>query len=242
MSEHQRDISGAIGKMPKVATIATLASRLETFRKVLPVIHAQVDHVYVYLDGYSVPPDFLERFDRVTIRQAELHASSRFLCLEELSAPTVVIIVDDDIVYPQDYVHRLVNVLQGFDGHAIVGVHGRLFIPPHRSYIKNAATFHFTEGLAPGGHVHELGIGTCAFLSSVFNVNPREWDRHDMDDIVVATEAQRRGLPRIAVARAAGWLMAQTEPQSDSLWAKAVIDDSEHSRRMRALLSLYACA
>lgn len=47
--------SGAIGKMARVATIATLASRLETFRKVLPVIHAQVDHVYVYLDGYNIP-------------------------------------------------------------------------------------------------------------------------------------------------------------------------------------------
>ena len=158
--------SDAIEKMPRVAAIATLVSRLESFQKVLPVIHAQVDHVFVYLDGYSAPPDFLQRFDRLTVRRAELHTSSRFLCLEELSAPTVVVIVDHDIVYPQDYVDRLVRVLQRFDGKAIVGVHGRTFLPPHRSYIRDVMTFHFTHGLEPGGHVHELGIGTCAFISS----------------------------------------------------------------------------
>ena len=94
--------------MPRVATIATLASRAETFQMVLPVIHAQVDHVFVYLDGYGASPSFLERFDRVTVRRAEdLHASSRFLCLEDLSAPTVVLSVDDDIIYPPDYVSHL---------------------------------------------------------------------------------------------------------------------------------------
>ena len=226
--------------MPRVAAIATLASRVETFRSVLAVIHAQVDHVFVYLDGYSAPPDFLKRFDRLTVRRAELHASSRFLCLQELSAPTVVVIVDDDIIYPQNYVYRLVNVLQQLNGQAIVGVHGRIFIPPHRSYLKHVSSFHFTDELARGCHVHELGTGTCAFISSNFDVKPREWGRDDMDDIIVATEAQRRGLPRFAVARSAGWLMAQAELQSDSLWAKTMIDDSEQSRRMRALLSLYA--
>ena len=61
-----------------------------------------------------------------------------------------------------------------------------------------------------------------------------------MDDIIVATEAQGRGLPRIAVARPADWLKAHLEHQPDSLWAKTEIDDSEHSRCMRALLRLYA--
>ena len=231
--------SNAIENLPRVAAIATLASRVETFQKVLPIICAQVDHVFIYLDGYSAPPHFLQRYDRLTVHRAELHASSRFLCLEELSAPTVVAIVDDDIIYPQDYVSRLIRVLQRFDGKAIVGVHGRTFLPPHQSYTQDVMTFHFTHGLEPGCHVHELGAGTCAFTSSNFDVKPRQWDRTDMDDILVATEAQRRGLPRIAIARPAGWLQSYTEDQSDSLWANTLIDNSEQSCRMRTLLSLY---
>lgn len=236
--------SGGIGSMRRVAAIATLASRVESFQKVLPVIHAQVDHVFIYLDGYSVPPTFLGSFDRVTVRRAEdvgdLHASSRFLCLQDLSAPTVVATVDDDIIYPPDYVDRLVNALQRLEGQAIVGVHGRIFLPPHQSYVRDAAVFHFTRELSEACHVHELGTGTCAFVSSNLDVDPREWAHNGMDDIVIATEAQRRGLPRIAVARPAGWVRALVPDQPDSLWAKTLIDDSEQGRRMRALLSLYS--
>jgi len=230
----------AIEKMPRIATIATLASRVETFQAVLPVIHAQVEHVFVYLDGYSTPPVFLERFDRLTVCRAELHASSRFLCLQELSGPTVVVVVDDDIIYPQDYVDRLVKALQRLDGQAIVGVHGRIFLPPHQSYVNHALFIGYARELAEPTHVHELGTGTCAFISSNFVVDPRDWRRYDMDDIIVAIEAQRRGLPRVSVARRARWLARNARPQSDSLWDKTLIDDSEQSRQMRTLLSLYA--
>ena len=236
---------GAIGGMRRVAAIATMARRLETFQKVLPVIHAQVDHVFIYLDGYSAPPSFLEGFDRITVRRAEdvgdLHVSSRFLCLQELTAPTVVVIVDDDIIYPPDYVDRLVFVLQQLKGKAIVGVHGRVFVPPHQSYTRGANCVAFWGRLDQPRHMHELGVGTCAFISSNFDVDPRKWDRHDMNDITVAIEAQRRGLPRVAVARVAGWLRRfAAEPQVDSIWARTLKDDSEQTRRMRTLLGLYA--
>jgi len=230
--------------MRRVAAIPTMASRAETFHKVLPVIHAQVDHVFIYLDGYVTLPTFLSRFDRVTVRRTEdiggLHASSRFLCLEELSAPTVVVIADDDIIYPPDYVARLVAVLQRLEGQAIVGVYGRIFVPPHQSYVRDVVTFHFAQELPRDWHVHEVGTGTCAFISSNFNVNPKKWGRSDMDDINVAIEGQQRGLPRIVIARAAGWLKAHAESQPDSLWIRTQIGDSEQSRRMRALLSLYS--
>lgn len=236
--------NSAIGKMQRVAAIATMASRIETFRKVLPSIHRQVEHVFVYLDGYDTPPDFLKSFDRITVCRAEdagnLHASSRFLCLSQLSSPAVVVLVDDDIDYPQDYVDRLVAVLQQLDGKAIVGVFGRIFLPPHESYTRHANMLHFTHQLTQTSHVHEVGTGTCAFVSSNFEVDPRQWDRYDMDDIIVAIEAQRRGLPRIAVPRSAGWLKAYAENQPDSLWRKTLADDTEQTRRMRALLRLYA--
>ena len=233
-----------VSSLPRVAAIATLASRTETFRKVLTTIHAQVEHVFVYLDGYEAPPAFLNDFDRVTVQRADafgdLHASSRFLCLQNLASPAVVALVDDDIIYPEDYVQRLVEVLQQVGGRAVVGVHGRIFMPPHRSYVRDAMSFHFANALAKPCQVHELGMGTSAFVSSFLDVDPRRWDRCDMNDITIAIEAQRRGLPRVAVARAMGWLKPYEQGQADSIWLKTSRDDSEHSRRMRALIGLYA--
>ena len=122
-------------------------------------------------------------------------------------------IVDDDILYPHDYVDRLTGALDQAGGEAVVGVHGRIFIPPHRSYVKDALMAHFTNALDKALHVHEVGTGTCAFVSDRFQVDPDLWDQHVMDDIVVAIEAQKRGLPRIAIARPAGWLTPQAQCQ-----------------------------
>jgi hypothetical protein len=233
-----------VTKLPRVATMATMASRQETFEKVLPAIHAQVAHTFIYLDGYAEPPKFLARFDNITVRHAEregdLHASSRFLCLRHLDRPTVVVSVDDDIAYPPDYVDRLVAELQMLNGRVVVGVHGRVFLPPHRSYLDDAICMHFALPLAQPGHAHELGTGTCAFVSSVFNVDPRRWHRNDMDDLFVAIEAQQRGLPRIMLARQAGWLTAYAENQPDSLWVRSKADSSEQTRLMQVLLGVYA--
>jgi hypothetical protein len=229
--------------LPRVATIATMLSRAESFEATFPAIHAQVDHAFVYLDGYAEPPPFLTRLDRVTIRHAEregdLHCSSRFLCLRDLDRPSVVAVVDDDIIYPPDYVARLAAELQVTNGRSMVGVHGRIFLPPHRSYIDDVLCMHFAHAQEQPGHVHELGTGTSAFVSSVLDVDPRRWRRNDMDDIVMAIEAQRRGLPRIVLARKEGWLNAYAENQADSLWVRAKADPSEQARLMRALLAAY---
>ena len=232
-----------IRSLPRVATIATMASRQLGFEQVLPVIRAQVDHVFVYLDGYAAPPPFLEGLSDVTVRHAEavgdLHCSSRFLCLRELPGPTVVVVVDDDIGYPPNYVATMSKVLEHLEGQAVVGVHGRIFSPPHCSYVNDALAQHFSAGLVRACHMHELGAGTCAFVSDRLPVDPREWDRNDMDDLLLAIEAQKRGLPRVAVARPEGWLKPLEQDQPDSLWTRTQKDDAEQSRRMRALLSLY---
>jgi hypothetical protein len=230
--------------LPRVATIATMAGRKATFLRVLAAIRPQVEHVFVYLDGYDATPPELAGLDRVSIRHAQqvgdLHGASAFLCLQELARPCVVVAVDDDIAYPPDYVAYMAGVLDRVGHAAIIGVHGRIFLPPHQSYIRDGQLLHFAAALEQPRHVHVLGTGTSAFVSSQFAVDPRRWDRNDMNDLYVALEAQQRGLPRIAVSRPAGWLRPYAENQPDSLWAKTQADDSEHSRRMRALLGLYA--
>ena len=224
--------------------MATMASRMQSFQKMLPSIYPQVDHLFIYLDGYTTPPAFINGLDKVTVRHAEdtgdLHASSRFLFLRELGRQVVAAIVDDDIIYPPDYMGRLVGLLEQTHGDALVGVHGRIFMPPHRSYVRDAVPFPFAAALDQPRHVHEVGIGTCAFVSDRLPIDPRVWDRTNMDDIVVAIEAQKRGLPRIIAARQWDWVRPFATNQADSLWVKTMKDDSEHSKRMRILLGLYA--
>lgn len=230
--------------IPRIATIATMPGRRETFEQVLRAIHPQVDHMFIYLDGYAQPPEFLNEFQRITVRRAEqlgdLHASSRFLCLRELDEPAMLVVVDDDIAYPPDYVRTLGSVLESIQGKALVGVHGRIYLPPHRSYVNDGACVHYAGELRQPRQVHELGTGTLAFATHRFHPDPRAWDRYDMDDILVSIEAQRRGLHRYCIPRQRGWLTPLAEDQEDSLWVRTKQDDTVQSERMRELLTLYA--
>lgn len=238
-----------IRTLPRVAAVATLARRREDFKKVLPVIYDQVDHVFVYLDAYDAIPDFLDAYDNLTVHLCEeigaatasrnMHASTRFLCLREIKRQTVVVIFDDDIVYPPNYVSRMTETLHEFDGQAVVGVHGRRFTPPHRSYLHDATMSHFSGKMSQHRDVHEVGMGTSAFVSDRFPVDPTQWESPGMDDINAAYEAQRRDLRRIVIARPEGWLRPIAEKQSDSLWASRLRDDAAASRLMRRLLGLY---
>ena len=229
--------------LPRIGTIATMASRLDTFSRVLPAIHRQVDHLFVYLDGYSKPPSFLDRFQRLTVLHAEdfgnLHSSSRFLCLTQIEEPAVIISVDDDIAYPKDYVDRLVEALAEWNGQAVVGVHGRIFVPPYASYVRDAECLHFSNRLKRQRHVHELGSGTCAFVSDRLDVDPRDWPSTTMDDICMAIEAQQRSLPRIAIPRSRGWLKARAQDQPDSLWRRTRENDAQQGELMKNLLRSY---
>lgn len=229
-----------IRALPRIASIATLASRRETFAQVLPVIAAQVDHVFVHLDGYGEVPALLSAHANVTVRRAPIHCSSRYLPLRDLPGPAVFMSVDDDIRYPPNYAEVMAEVLHRLGGAAMIGVHGRTYLPPHGSYVRHCNVIHFAAPMKAMRHVHELGTGTAAFVTDRLSFDPTRWERHDMDDINVAIEAQLRGLPRIAIPRAAGWLTALAEEQPDSIWNRTIADDSAHSRRMRELLALYA--
>lgn len=236
---------GDIANLPRVATIATMPSRVKTLEAVVHAIRSQVSKFFVYLDHFDEVPPFLRDLPGIELRRAEdhgdLHSASRFLCLEELTSPACVFCVDDDIFYPANYVERLTSLLDRNAGNVLVGVHGRIFLPPHNSYVHDAHPIHFEQSLEKPTYVHEVGAGTCAFVSDKLLLSPRLWPRTDMSDIRVAIEAQKLRLPRIVVGRRSNWLRQYLlKDAPDTLWARKQRDDSETTRLMHELLGLYA--
>jgi len=238
-----RDVS-YVRSLPLVGTIATIPARAESFVDVLPCLVPQVDRLFVYLDGHSAPPPMLKEKSKITIFRAEecgnLHASSRLLPLTFLERPCIFIIFDDDIIYPTNYVATLVEGLAERGGRALVGFHANCFKPPYRSYAKDRVNINFKEALEIDTQVDELGAGTCAFLSENLAVDPREFPHVNMDDIILAIEAERRGLPRISLRRSAGWLAKHPKPQRWNLWLDVLKDDSTETKLLAQLVSLSA--
>jgi len=239
-SARPADEAARIRALPRIATMATMPSRGATFERTLAAILPQVDRLFVFLDGFDEIPESLRDHDEIHVSRsqdtADLHAAGRFLMLRDLDRPAIVICVDDDIFYADDHVERLVDGLIAAGGRALVGFHGTVFKPPYRSYLADIERLQFSESLAADRIVDELGAGTAAFLSDVLDFDVRAWPRTDANDLCVAIEAKKRGLPLVCLARGADWMRPQVLDQDDSIWVATKRDPAPKSALMRSLI------
>jgi hypothetical protein len=230
-----------IASLPRVASIATMPSRLATFRLVMDKILPQVDVCFVFLDNFTEAPSFIQGNRKIAIlrsqERGDLHSAGRFLALSALERPSVISFIDDDISYPDDYILRLFKSLGALSDDAIVGVHGRKFRPPYVSYIQDFDCHHFADQLLRDTEVDELGTVTCAFLSKALNFDVRNWAYTDACDIQLAIEAHKRGMRRICIERPQDWLSPYGENQPDSCWTKTKANSSRQTVMMGTLLA-----
>jgi hypothetical protein len=231
-------------KLPVVGSIATMPTRIHTFVKMLPGILAQVDILYIYLDGYKKIPVELINHHKcrpfLPTDDDNLHTCNRFLAPVHFSSDAIIVFFDDDIFYPPDYVSRIKFALSTYGHRSIVGFHGVIFRPPHTSYRKDQISLHFANALPEDTVVHLLGSGTAAFCSGVFQPDPRHWKHHNMADLYLAAEALKSNLSLISLKRDKKWLIPLEENQDDSLWRSVKKDDRTQTSFMCDLLLQYS--
>jgi hypothetical protein len=91
------------------AFTASLPDRVNTLKKSVYSIIDQVDHIQVVLNNYTYVPDFLNHPKITVVRHDNsLEDGSRFINIEKRSG--YILVFDDDIEYPKDYVKRLVEI------------------------------------------------------------------------------------------------------------------------------------
>jgi len=232
-----------IGKLRRIVALPTMLTRLESLRQSVESIIGQVDNIVLYLDSPEMPPPWLHGMEKVELVRlrpgTELHSEARFLTLSKSKKPFLFFSIDDDIIYPPDYIQNLTLEIIKAGGKAIVGVHGRIFTPPHQSYKNDSICYHFEKDLICNTHVHVLGCGTIGFISSILSFNPSSWPYSNMSDVQLSIEAQKKCIPRICIKRPKNWLRAAAQNQNDSIWGSLKRNDENQSGMMRLLLNLY---
>lgn len=229
--------------LPCVGGIATMPSRAHTFPRVLDAILPQLDRLYVYFDKLAAVPDGLARDPKIVpllpSQVGELRGTGKFLGAALFGEPCLYFCFDDDIDYPANYVAVLRRALQRHCLRALVGVHYVFFEPPHLSYHTHRKVFHFSGELVADLHADLLGTGTVAFHTGSLPIDPRTWTEFNSCDLMLAIEAVKRELPRIAIRRPNGFVRAIEEHQPDGIYQEIARDDSRQTEIMRAALEAY---
>jgi len=230
--------------MPRIGGMATMPSRAHTVEAALASILPQVDRLYLYLDKYEghAPPAIFDDAKIVKIpswRYPGMGGTGKFIGIELHSEPCLYYSFDDDIFYPPDYVETLTRALCRHHMRAVVGIHATFFQPPHRSYVRDRVMVHFRRQLYFDCHVDELGSGTMAFYTPSFRFEPRRWPFSDMCDLMIAIEAVRQGVPKIAIRRPGEFVRPLEQYQSDSVYHRTLHDDARQTKLMREALEAY---
>lgn len=216
------------------ACLASYPPRREKLERVIHALLPQVDEIHVFLNEYEEVPDFLNH-SRITVELGgpgrNLRDNGKFFFAGQVR-DGYCFTVDDDIVYPPDYVQHLIRKIEFYDRGVIVGLHGTIYGKPVRSFFKGRTLYHFEEALEQDVVVNQLGTGTVAFHTSLVRP-PLEWfETTGMADVWLAAQARRHGIPLVAIERAASWLCPMGVEET-TLFREFRKDDSLQTRIIR---------
>jgi len=230
-----------LDRLPRVGGMASIPTRATDLERVIEQILPQVDRLHLFLHGYETIPPAAHRQKVIATLAPKSHpfrASGKFYGLTQETEPCLYFGFDDDILYLHGHVDRLVNGLKRYRGRAVVGIHGARHLSPDATFNTHRRSYHFERGLVADHVVDIVGTGTVGFVSSMLPINPPSWPHGDMDDIMFAIEAEKRHLPRVAIARPRRSIVAIATNQDDSLLQVARRDNTRHTEQLRILLTL----
>jgi hypothetical protein len=128
---------------------------------------------------------------------------------------------DDDLIYPPDYVERMIDGMKRHPGH-VVSFHGRRLLGEHRNYYFEHKAFNFLVTIEGDNQVHVPGTGVTAFDTRVITPDIIQYKDNCMADVLMGLEMAKAGVPGMCLAHERGWIKSQ--PTRESIY-------KNHARR-----------
>lgn len=167
------------------ANMATYSGRKTVVRKAIDSIRGQVDVVRVYVNDYT-PPKYHDNVEYYSGK--DLTDRGKFYAIGEEIAFTV----DDDILYPPDYVKRTLKAMDKYPT-SVVTYHGRKLKGKGLNYYFGHKTFHFLRSVDGDYLIDIPGTGVCAFNTKYFKPDILQYDEDCMADVLLGLEAAKQG-------------------------------------------------
>lgn len=207
-------------KIPITVNMATFPPRKEGFRRRLKELASQCDKMRIYLNGYSVWPKDIPLPSNVEYvlgddwHSRDMGSQGKMFWINN-EVDEYYCTVDDDIVYPENYIETIVRGCQNYQNKAVVSFHGGKFritttvlpegVDPRKirtliSY-SNFEAFDHAVQLAGNGimccHPKTIGVNRDGLLRG---------ELHSGDDEDMAIWCQRHDVPIVVLRHDRSWL------------------------------------
>jgi hypothetical protein len=217
------------------AVMATIPSRADIVERAVSSIYAQVDELRVVFNDYERIPGWAAEDEKIIplLNRPDRYSSAAvWLHLDDVDG--YVFVVDDDLVYPAEYVQVMRARLEALELAAVVTAFGVLLKEPFFDYLADRTVITLTTELTIDTRVHLGGVGCCAFHTDT--LRPRIADFPDLHsrDPWFAIKAARHGVPIICIARPRCWI-EKSGPTPFSIFT-LVRDDPALRRRKNVVI------
>jgi len=214
-------------------SLASIPSRRGSLQKVVTRLLPQVDHLNVYLnaspavrgvDEHPDIPKFLRHPKITAVFSQDTEYGDQGDAGKSYWASVVPrgyhVICDDDVLYPPNFVEKLIAGVRRYDHKVVVGFHGAVLTEPFVRYYGSRHTHHFSNRVSSDTPVHIIaGAGGIAYHTSTIRVHRDDFKHPNMGDIWFALLAQQQRVPCICLAHGKGWLVDGTPSPGDSIYA-----------------------
>lgn len=204
-----------------IGSMATFPDRFDILRGVVESVVDQLDALVIYVNGtVDGIPDLSDLKNVYVIDgrsySGDLSARGKVYPLKFMT-DCRVFTLDDDFIYPPDYVVRNERILDLFKGRCVVTTHAGIF-PQHVDWYYERTVTMPARSAVPSLQICSLaGSGTMCFDQKTLPLDLDELLVETMVDLQMSIAARTAGLPIMVVPRSENWLL----PISKSgLWEK----------------------
>lgn len=226
---------------PITANIATYWSREECLKRMLVSIEGQFDKIRICLNGYQVVPQWLQSYADthsifIQIPSEDLADNGKFLWLDGDGLEEDYYMLDDDLLYPADFVQKTQPYLRE---RSIVTYHGRNINPKADSYYSSKHhSYSCIRKVAVDTYVHVGGTGVMAIDTSVFRPQGLAYySSKYMADLVFAHAAALAGKRILVLAHSGEWINIVTPHPEETIFTRFKNNDAPQWELAKKILS-----
>lgn len=210
--EHRKRVPlVSVTRDPVICGMATIPGREKSLLEAVDSLINQVDELHITLNGYTEVPEFLKH-SKISTRVDPLNSLGDAAKFNILGKTGYLFTVDDDIIYPDDYVDKMIQRIELYNRKAIITHHGRRMIKKvNTSYyhchvrMVKCKYHHFSDEF-----IHIPGTGVSAFHSSTIALTLSDFKASNMSDIWLGVAAQKYKVPIVAAQHKSGWIREST--------------------------------
>lgn len=196
----------------RIVSVASY-NRMESLLKTVESIYNQCDELNIFLNDFygEIPQRFLD--DKINIYFSDNRFGDALKFARLKDSDGYYLTIDDDLIYPENYVDYMVARCKEYSNQRVVTLHGKKFQSfPIQSYYKSHSEYyHCLQPMRKNVLVQFGGTGVMCFHTSLMKIPFHFFKLPNMADIWVGKYCKENNIEMICITHPKDFLKYQEQ-------------------------------